>query len=109
MTIPPVEIRQLRPCNLCAFFVYLTNDQVGRCNLWKGERSGTTGTRWEVEEEARLISWPCPFHATPREVELSPDDPWVRNAVAESMRFYNSAHKRRDITINRRKRNGRTR
>ncbi len=107
MTIAPIEERQVRPCIDCAFFVYLTNDQVGRCNLWKGERKGTSHPRWEIEDETYLPTWPCSYHVTPHEIETSPDDPWVRSVIQESLRFYNSAHRRRDITESSRKRTGR--
>lgn len=97
----PVEIRQVRPCSVCAFFVHVSDTQEGRCTLNKGEKKRFHGSRWSVEEGDRLASWPCWYNITPEELETT-NDPWIKSIVNESLRFFNSAHDRRDIIGSRR-------
>lgn len=101
MELPPVEIRQVRPCSVCAFFVHISDTQEGRCNLNKGEKKRFPYPRWDIEELDRLTAWPCWFNIIPEEIEGS-TDPWIKSIVNESLRFYNSAHSRRDIIASRR-------
>lgn len=103
MDLPPVEIRQIRPCSVCAFYVHVSDSQEGTCNLNKGEKRGTTNPRWKNEDPTSLLGWNCWYNITPEEIEGT-SDPWVRNIVNESLRFYNSAHSRRDICGSRRTR-----
>lgn len=105
MELPPVEIRQVRPCSICAFFVHLSDSLDGICTLNKGEKKGNHSPRWEEEGEI-LNAWTCWYNITPEEIEGSAD-PWVHSIVNESLRFYNSAHSRREITSGRKMRNRR--
>ena len=101
MDLPPVEIRQFRPCSVCAFFVYVSDTQDGICTLNKGVKKGHSSPRWESDDPVHLTAWTCWFNITPEEIEGS-QDPWVKSIVNESLRYFNSAHTRRDITGGRR-------
>ncbi|PWR74979.1 hypothetical protein ACKUB1_16680 [Methanospirillum stamsii] len=101
MSITPAEERQIRPCSVCAFFVYTTNCGEGRCNLAKDEREDYESRRWELSELSDLIRWPCMFNLTPEEIEVSVDS-WVKSLVNESLRFRTSVQSRRSMTSNRR-------
>ncbi len=103
MNLPPVEIRQIRPCSVCAFYVHVSDSQDAICTLNKGEKKGYASPRWESDDPAHLLSRTCWYNITPEEIEGT-DDPWVKNIVSESLRFYNSAHSRREITGGRRNR-----
>jgi hypothetical protein len=107
MILPSVEIRQIRPCSVCAFFVHVTESQDGICTLNKGERKGDSHPRWENEDPFFLTTRTCWYNITPEEIEGT-SDPWVKSIVNESLRFYNSAHSRREITGGRRNRGRRT-
>lgn len=100
MELPPVEVRQVRPCSICAFYVHLSDSLDGICTMNKGEKKGHKYPRWE-EDESNLIGRICWYNITPEEIEGSAD-PWVKSIVNESLRFYNSAHTRREITGGRR-------
>jgi hypothetical protein len=102
MELPPVEIRQVRPCSICAFYVHLSDSLDGICTLNKGDKKGYNYPRWEEEEESSLIARTCWYNITPEEIEGSVD-PWVKSIVNESLRFYNSPHIRREITGGRRR------
>jgi hypothetical protein len=106
MKLPPVEIRQVRPCSICAFFVHLSDSLDGICTVNKGEKKGQRCPRWEQEDPASLNAWTCWYNITTEEIEGS-EDPWVKSIVNESLRFYNSAHSRREITGGRKMRNRR--
>lgn len=103
MDITPQEERQIRPCSVCAFFVYMTNTGEGRCNLGKDEKPGMESLRWELTELSDFLHWPCMFNLTPEEIEVSVDS-WIKSLVNESLRFRTSAHTRRSITSNRKTR-----
>jgi|GEM_PF-986075 len=103
MDLPPVEVRQIRPCSVCAFFVHVSDSQEGICTLNKGERRGTDYPRWERDDMEHLISWTCWYNIIPEEIEGS-ENPWVKSIVNESLRFFNSAHTRREIVGGRKKR-----
>lgn len=106
MTVIPAEQRQIRPCSVCAFFVYISNTGEGRCNLAKDEKAGLDTLRWEIEDLSGLLHWPCIYNLTTEEVEESVDS-WVKSLVNESLRFRTSAHTRRNITANRKNKNKR--
>ena len=101
MELPSVEIRQIRPCSVCAFFVHISENQDGICTLNKGVKKGQNTPRWESEDAFSLTARPCWFNITLEEIEGSAD-PWIKSIVNESLRFYNSAHTRREITGGRR-------
>jgi len=103
MDLPPVEIRQFRPCSVCAFYVHISDTQEAICTLNKGEKKGHPAPRWESDDPSYLLSWTCWFNITPEEIEGT-DDPWVKSIVNESLRFFNSPHNRREITGSRRNR-----
>jgi hypothetical protein len=102
MDLPSVEVRQVRPCSVCAFFVHVSDLQEGICTLNKGERKGSAYPRWELEDQNHITDWNCWYNISPEEIEGS-ENPWVKSIVNESLRFFNSAHTRRDITEGRRK------
>jgi hypothetical protein len=101
MDLPPVEIRQVRPCTVCAFFVHISDTREAICTLNKAEKKGHAAPRWRIEDPAYPTTWICWFNITPEEIEGT-DNPWVKSIVNESLRFYNSAHSRREITRSRR-------
>jgi hypothetical protein len=106
MVVTPPDDRQIRSCSVCAFFVFLTNAGLGRCNLAKDEKEGSDRRRWELDELSDLIRWPCMYNLTPEEIEVSVDS-WVKSLVHESLRFRTSVQTRRSISMNRRKGNRR--
>jgi hypothetical protein len=101
MDLPPVNIRQIRPCSVCAFFIHISDTGEGFCTLNIGGKKGQATPRWENDDVARLSAWSCWYNITPEEIEET-DDRWVKKIVNESLRFYNSAHTRREITAGRR-------
>ena len=104
MVTTPPEKRQIRPCSVCAFFVLTTDSGLGRCNLGKEEKQGAPYRRWEIDELADLLRWPCMYNLTPEEIEVSMDS-WVKSLVHESLRFRTSVQTRRSISSGRRKGN----
>jgi hypothetical protein len=80
----------------------VSDSQDGICTLNKGERKGSDYPRWELEDLAHLTTWNCWYNIVPEEIEGS-ENPWVKSIVNESLRFFNSAHTRREITGGRRK------
>ncbi len=100
--LPAVEFRQIRPCAVCAFFVHISDTEDGICTLKKGEKKGQSRPRWDSDDPSDLMNRTCWYNITPDEIEKSAD-PWVQNIVNESLRFFNSAHSRREITTRRRK------
>ncbi|MFH0966875.1 MAG: hypothetical protein V1862_04240 [Methanobacteriota archaeon] len=106
MELPAVEIRQIRPCSVCAFFVHISETQDGICTLNKGEKKGQSRPRWDSDDLIDLTTRTCWYNITLDEIEGT-SDPWVQSIVNESLRFYNSAHSHREITAGRRNRSRR--
>jgi hypothetical protein len=58
--IPPIQVRQIRPCEECIFF----NPSEEFCTLHDEALYGERLERWERDDP----TLPCPYHYTPDEI-----------------------------------------
>lgn len=85
--IPPVEVRQIRPCKTCVFSQFPVmmkcwSKPKAKCalNQWKVRDGGSCCRYWwnECKEQLKLPAMACKYHLTARELQTLIDTGVIR-------------------------------